>query len=183
MCRYTVDRQQLKQMGARSAGLSAACICPTPTACVHSMTTWEIPGTCKLDKEEEAATAAWRGSGRRMTACWALLSLHERPTPSSFTAAVLGPARACGEARNRAANSGRKWMGADATGACEPHGGSPRGQPLPRCTLDLWLGARVGLWGGGHIRGDSIPGRRWATESERGPRERSVLSPTGSSPG
>ncbi len=159
MHRLTVDHQQLKRMGARSAGRSAACIGPTPTACVHSMTTWEIPGTCTLDVEEEAATAAWRGPGRRMTACWALLSLPERPTPSSFTAAALGPARARGEARNRAANSGWKWMRAHATGVCEPHGGPPGGQPLPRCTLDPRLGARVGLWVG-HVHGDLTPGRR-----------------------
>jgi hypothetical protein len=43
-------------------------------------------------------------------------------------------------------------------------------------------GARVGLEGE-HVRGGSTLGRQWAAESERGPRDRSVLSPTSSSPG
>ncbi len=64
------------------------------------------------------------------------------------------------EARNRAANGSRKWMGAPTTGVCEPHGGSPGWQLLPRCTLDLWLVARVGLWGE-HVHGHLTPGRGW----------------------
>jgi hypothetical protein len=162
----TVDCQQLKLTGARSAGRSAACTDSTPTAYVRSMTTWEIPSTFKLDMEgeERLPQDAWQGPGRRMAACWALPCLSRRPTPSSFTAAALGPARAHGEAWNRAANGGRKWMGAPMTGACEPHCGSPGWQLLPRCTLDLRLGACVGLWGE-HVHGDSTLGRQWVAKS------------------
>ncbi len=96
--------------------------------------TWEKFGTFKLDMGGETATAAWRGPGRRMAACWVLLSLPGRPTPSSFTAAALGPAHARGEARNRAANGGWKWKGGPTTGAYEPHGSSPGWQLLPHCS-------------------------------------------------
>ncbi len=53
---------------------------------------------------------------------------------------------------------------------------------LAHYTLDLLLEA---VWDleGEHVRGGSTPGRRWAAKSERGPCDRSVLSPTGSSPG
>jgi hypothetical protein len=171
-------------MGAKSAGRSAACTDPTPTAYMRSMVMWESLSTFKLDVEgeERLPQAVWQGPGRRMTACWALPSLPGRPTPSSLTAAALGPARAHGEARNRAANGGQKWMGTSTTGACEPHGGPPGWQLLPHCTLGLRLGVRVGQWGE-HVHGDSTPGRQWVAESEWGPRDRNVLSPTGSSPG
>ncbi len=53
---------------------------------------------------------------------------------------------------------------------------------LSHCTLDLLLGPCVGLEGE-HIRGGLTPGRQWVAESERGPSDRSVLSPTGSSKG
>ncbi len=39
-----VDCQQLKRMGARTAGRNAACNHFIPTACVHNMT-WGEPGT------------------------------------------------------------------------------------------------------------------------------------------
>jgi hypothetical protein len=69
--------------------------------------------------------AAWRGSGRRMTVCWALSSLPGWPTLSSFTTAGLGPAHAHGEARNKVINCGWKWMGASRLERAEPHGSSP----------------------------------------------------------
>jgi hypothetical protein len=53
---------------------------------------------------------------------------------------------------------------------------------LPHCTLDFLLGVCVGLEGE-DVRGGSTSGRQWAAESELGPHDRSVLSPTGSSPG
>jgi hypothetical protein len=34
-----------------------------------------------------------------------------------------------------------------------------------------------------HVHGGSTPGQQWAVESERGPRNRCVLSPMGNSPG
>jgi hypothetical protein len=49
-------------------------------------------------------------------------------------------------------------------------------------TLDLLLGAAWDLEGE-HVHGGSTPGCQWAVKSERGPRDRSVLTPTGSSPG
>ncbi len=124
--------------------------------------------------------AAWWGSWRRTTVCWAMSSSPERPTPSTFTAAALGPARACGEAQNRAVNCGQKWMGAsrlEHTGPTVVH----RDGSLPHCTLDFLLGACVGLEGE-HLCGGSTPGHQWAAESEGGPQDRSVLSPTESSP-
>jgi hypothetical protein len=53
---------------------------------------------------------------------------------------------------------------------------------LSHSTLDLLLGARMRLEGE-HAHGGLTPGRRWAAQSEQGPCNRSVLSPTGSSPG
>jgi hypothetical protein len=64
----------------------------------------------------------------------------------------------------------------------EPHGGSP-GQKnyfMARWTL-RW--GPTWDWKGEHVRGGSTPGRQWAAESEQGPRDWSVLSPTGSTPG
>jgi hypothetical protein len=49
-------------------------------------------------------------------------------------------------------------------------------------TLDPSLGAYVGLEGE-HVHGGSIPCCQCTAKSERGPRDRSVLSPTGSSLG
>ncbi len=66
-------------------------------------------------------------------------SLPGRPTPSSCTAAALGPARAPGEARNQAVNCGRKWMGASRLERAEPHGGSPGWQLyLTACWTYHW---------------------------------------------
>jgi hypothetical protein len=53
---------------------------------------------------------------------------------------------------------------------------------LAHYTLDLLLGAAWDLEGE-HLRGGSTPGRQRAAESEWGPRDRSLLSPTGSSLG
>jgi hypothetical protein len=69
-------------------------------------------------------------------------------------------------------------MGASRLELAEP----TRIEDLLHCMLDPLLGACVGLEGE-HVRGGSTPGRQWAAESEQGPRDRSVLSPTGSSLG
>jgi hypothetical protein len=53
---------------------------------------------------------------------------------------------------------------------------------LAHYTLDLLVGVMWDLEGE-HVRVGLTPSRRWAAESEWGPRDRSVLSPTGSSPG
>jgi hypothetical protein len=61
----------LKRMGAGSAGRSAACTDSTPTACVRSMTMWEIPSTFKLDVEGETATGwvarTWEEDGSMLS--------------------------------------------------------------------------------------------------------------------
>jgi hypothetical protein len=53
---------------------------------------------------------------------------------------------------------------------------------LPHCTLSPLLGARVEP-GREFVCGGSTAGSQWAAESEQGPRNWSVLCPTGSSPG
>jgi hypothetical protein len=53
---------------------------------------------------------------------------------------------------------------------------------LPHCTLSPLLGARVGP-GRVHVHGGSTLGSQWAAENEWGPRDWSMLSPTGSSLG
>jgi hypothetical protein len=79
--------------------------------------------------------------------------------------------------RNRAIQYGQQWMGASRLERAEPHG-SPPGQEnyfmahWTLCWGPTWDSER------GHIRGGSTPGSRWAAESEWGPRNRSVLSPT-----
>jgi hypothetical protein len=74
-------------------------------------------------------------------------------------------------------------MGASRLERAEPHGGSP-GQEnyFTAGTLDSTLGAYVGL---GEVTCTWRLNTGWpmAAESERGPRDRSVLSPMGSSPG
>jgi hypothetical protein len=138
------------------------------------------PGTLSWTWAESLPRAARRGFGRRTTACWALSSLPGRPTSSSFTVAALGPARACGEAWNRAVNYSREWGPYDwrvlSPTAIHWDGSSSH------YTLDLLLGAHVELVGE-HVCGGSTPGHWWVAERERGPHDRSVLSPTGSSPG
>jgi hypothetical protein len=84
--------------------------------------------------------------------------------------------------RNRAVQYGRKWMGASRLERAEPHGGSPGQENYFMARWSLRWGP-MWDWERGHVRGGSTPGGRWAAESERGPRDRSVLSPTGSSLG
>jgi hypothetical protein len=90
--------------------------------------------------------AAWQGPGRRMPPCWVLLSLPGRPTPSSFPAAAVGPACACGEARNRAVNCGRKWMGASRLECASPTA-PPGWQLYLTACWTFGRGGRVGLEG------------------------------------
>jgi hypothetical protein len=68
------------------------------------------------------------------------------------------------------------------TGVCLAPRQFTRIVDLLHCTLDPSLGACVGLEGE-NVHEGSIPGHQWAAESERGPCDRSVLSPTGSSLG
>ncbi len=83
--------------------------------------TWHV----KLDVGGEFATGCVARIWRRTTACWAMSSLPGRTTPSSLTAAALGPARAHGEAWNRAVNYSQKWMGASRLVRAGPPSGSP----------------------------------------------------------
>jgi hypothetical protein len=111
-----------------------------------------------------------------------LISSPGRPTPSSTITAALGPARARGKKSNRAAECSQKWMGASRLGGVGPTVVHRDGSSLD-CTL-------IGPVAGGphgleeeHVRGGSTLGRELAAESEQGPRDRCMLSPTGSSPG
>ncbi len=150
----TVDCKQLKRTGARSAGRSAACYDFIPTACVRNMKTWGGPGTLNW---------TWTGKyssdhgprGDDLGGGWqhdGLISLPGRPTPSSSTTAASGPARVCGENSNRAAECGRKWMGASRLG----HAGPTRSTRIAAlltarywscCWGPTWLGRGARTWG------------------------------------
>ncbi len=114
--------------------------------------------------------AAWRGSWRRTTVCWTMSSSPERPTPSNFTAAALGPACAHGEARYR--KLWPKVNGGLTTGACWPHGGSP-GWQLTSLHTGLSAGGLRGTGRGGCTWrlniGPPMGGRKWtgATRQKR----------------
>jgi hypothetical protein len=139
-----------------------------PTAYVRNMTTCRVTGMLGwMWAESEMLRAAWRGFGRRTTAFWALHSLPGRPTPSSCTAAALGPASARGEAQNWAVNCGQKWMGASRLERAEPHGGSP-GWQLYLTAHWTYRWGPAWDWKGARTCGGSTPGSRWAAESEWG---------------
>jgi hypothetical protein len=73
-------------------------------------------------------------------------------------------------------------MGASQLEHAEPPWQFTRMAALSYCTLDLLLGAHMGLEGE-HVYGVSTRRSQWAAKSELGPHDRSVLSSTGSSPG
>ncbi len=151
-----------------------------PTACVRNMRTWG--GTWHVDLEERRPQTVWRGSGRSMTACWASPARQEGRTLQFLQQQPWAQHMHVERTRNRAVQNCRKWMGASRLERAEPHGCSPGQEKyfLARWTF-RW--GPTWDWERGHVRGGSTPGGRWADESERGPRDRSVLSPTGISPG
>ncbi len=131
--------------------------------------------------EERQPRTMWRGSGRSMTACWTWPAHQEGQTLHLLQQQPWAQHVHVERTRNRAVKYSRKWMGPHVWSVLSPtvvH----RDRRILHCTLDPSLGVYLGLEGE-HIWGGSTPGRQWAAESEQGPRNRSVLSPTGSSPG
>jgi hypothetical protein len=168
---------------ARSAGSSVACNDFILTAYVHNMTwgvTWHVTNWTWTARWRPRAT--WLGSGRKTTVRQALPSSPERTTPSSPKAAALGLARACWENSKPGRTLQPKINGGLTTGECWAPRQFTRKADLIHCTLDILLGACMGLEGE-RVHGGSTLGRQWAAESEQGPSDCSVLNPTGSSPG
>jgi hypothetical protein len=178
----SVDCQQLKRTGARSAGHSAACDNFILTACVCNMRTSGGPGTFIWMWAKRGGHGP---HGEDLGGVWQRVEHDQharKDNPSSSTTAALGPARARGENSKPGPKIRPKVNGGLTTGACWAPRRFTGTRELLHSTLDPLLGAYVGLEGE-HVRGGSTPDRQWADESERGPCDRSVLSPTGSSPG
>jgi hypothetical protein len=116
---YTVDCQQLKRTGARSAGRSAACNDFIPTACVSNMRTWGGGLACLLGHgRREAATDRVARIWEEHDSVLSIPSTPGRMNPSSFTTAALGPARAHGENSKPGRTIRPKVNGGLTTGAC-----------------------------------------------------------------
>jgi hypothetical protein len=134
----------------------------------------------KLDMGGEITPwAPWQGSGRRATACWALTSSPGRLTPSSSTAAALGPTHARGETQT--------WLLIAAESQWGPHEWSVLSPTMVHrdgSSLSLHTGPFAG---GLHRTGRGA--RMWRLDtrllmggkSEWGPCDRSALNPMGSS--
>ncbi len=138
-----------------------------PTACVRNMRTWGGAWHVDLDEgKERRPRTAWRGSGR------SFYNSSSGPSTCTWRELETGP--------YNTAVSG--WG---------PHDWSvlsPTAVHRDKRTTS-WLACWTLRWGPTwdwerwHVRGGSTPGGRWAAESEQGPRDRSVLSPTGTSAG
>jgi hypothetical protein len=149
------------------------------------MTSFQLPA-CITRRRGGGDLARYSGHGRsevatgRVARIWeeydsvlGMTSTPERPSSSSSTAAVQGPARARGENSKPGCKMRPQVNGGLMTGAYW----APRRftviADLLHCTLDPSLGACVRL-GEEHVRGGSTLGCQWAAKSERGPRDRSV---------
>ncbi len=91
-------------------------------------------------------------------------SSPERLAPSSPKAAALGLARASGENLKPGCKLRPKVNGGLMTGVCSVPRQFTGKADLIHCTLDLLLGACVGLEGES-VRGGSTPGPQWMAES------------------
>ncbi len=84
------------------------------------MTTWGGPGTLNWTwTEKEWPRAAWRGSGRRMAA-WRPDWFARETDPFIIYISSFGSGKCTWENSNRAAECGRKWMGASRLGRAGP---------------------------------------------------------------
>jgi hypothetical protein len=110
--------KQMKQMGARSEGRSAACDDFILTACMRNMRTWGDLARYSGRGRREAATGLMARIWEEFDSVLSMTSTPGRPTPSSSTAAALGPARARGENSKPGRKMQPKVNGGLMTGAC-----------------------------------------------------------------
>ncbi len=113
-------------------------------------------------------------------------SLPGRPTPSPLYSSSFGPSMCTWGGSKPGRKLRPKEDGASQLERAEPHSSSLGLQLYLTSSISLHTGPIAGgLRGTGrvHVRGGLTPGSQWAAESERGPRDRRALSPTGSSLG
>ncbi len=130
-----------------------------------SCTTWGHGGTWHINLDiKEAATGSVARNWEEYDSVLSMTSTSGRPTPSSSTAAALGPALAHGENSKPGRKMQPRVNGGLTTGVCWAPLQFTGIADLLHGMLDPLLGACVGLEGE-HVRGGSTPGRHWAAES------------------
>ncbi len=176
----TVDCQQLKQMGARSAGRSAACI-----------TSFRLPACATWERGEGPGTLIWtwakRGGhgprGEDLGGAWQRAEHYQharKDEPFNFYNSSPGPSTCTWrELETGPYNTAESGWGPNDWSALSPT--AVHRDKRTTSWLACWT-LRWGLCGTGR-GGTYVEAQHRAAESEWGPLDRSMLSPMGSTPG